>query len=382
VCICAVIAIMLAVTNAITAPIIEANQDASANEALLEVMPGGKNFTEIDISTYSLPATVTKAYSEDGGGFVIMLTTTGYSSGFNIMCGVNADGTVSGATCLSSGETLGYEKTFGTNFTGKNADEVASIDTISGATKTTGAYRGAVKDAINAAIILGGGEADTRTEEEIFRDSLAEALPSADEFIKQPIADENANIDFIYTAKNGAGYVYVISNETFVGVDSLGNVVTGGINSEDAALATEKASLASTHVAVDIADSGINENITSVQKDSLGNYVIEVNGLGFGYFGDEEHYQIAKNIPIKICVVITPDGKILECLTVSHEESGGYGAVCGEESYYGQFDGKTIDTYKDVDIVGSPTYSITNSGYLKAIERCFKAVAILEGGAN
>ena len=73
---------------------------------------------------------------------------------------------------------------------------------------------------------------------------------------------------------------------------------------------------------------------------------------------------------------------MLKCLTVSQEESKGYGAVCGEESYYGQFDGKTAETYKDVDIVGSPTYGITNNGYLKAIERCFAAVAILEGGAK
>ena len=89
-----------------------------------------------------------------------------------------------------------------------------------------------------------------------------------------------------------------------------------------------------------------------------------------------------KNIPIQICVVISPEGVMLECLTVAHQESSGYGAVCGEESYYGQFDGKTADNYKDVDIVGSPTYGITNSGYLKAIERCFDAVNILEGGEN
>ena len=180
VCICAVIAVMLAITNAVTAPIIEQNNNAAANEALLEVMPNGKNFTEIDVSAYTLPATVTKAYSEDGGGYVFQLTTTGYASGFNIMCGVNADGTVSGATCLSSGETLGYEKTFGASFTGKNAEEVAAVDTISGATRTTSAYRAAVADSINAAIILGGGSVDLRSEEEILRDNLSAALPAAD----------------------------------------------------------------------------------------------------------------------------------------------------------------------------------------------------------
>ena len=62
------------------------------------------------------------------------------------------DGTISGAVCLSSTETLGHEKTFGANFTGKDAAGVDAVDTISGATKTTQAYKNAMKDALNAAI--------------------------------------------------------------------------------------------------------------------------------------------------------------------------------------------------------------------------------------
>lgn len=154
--ICAVISILLAITNAITAPIIEKNQKAAVNEALREVMPNGKDFELADTSAFTLPATVDEVYKEAGGGYVFKLTTTGYSSGFMIMCGVNADGTVSGAVCLSSGETLGYEKSFGENFAGKNSESVDAVDVISGATKTTAAYREAVKDAINAAAILGG----------------------------------------------------------------------------------------------------------------------------------------------------------------------------------------------------------------------------------
>ena len=39
VCICAVMAVMLALTNAITAPVIAKNQASAANAALLQVMP-------------------------------------------------------------------------------------------------------------------------------------------------------------------------------------------------------------------------------------------------------------------------------------------------------------------------------------------------------
>lgn len=375
--ICTVMTVLLALVNGITAPIIQENQDAAANAALLEVMPEGKNFEAVDLSAYELPATVTQAHKEEGGGFVIQLTTTGYGNNFVIICGVRADGTVSGAKCLSSTETLGKEKTYGENFTDKNAEQVAAVETISGATKTTQAYKDAIKDAINAAIILSGGSADLRTEEEIFADHLAAALPAANgEFIKTPVFGDNV-IDFVYAAKNDSGFVYV-SDKTFVGVDANGEVLTEGVSADIATLAKAKAELAKAQTTVDIADSGINKNITMVQKTAQGNYIININGIGFAYLGDDHAYQPGRNIPIEICVVITPEGTIQKCLTVAHEESGGYGAVCGEESYYSQFDGKTSETYKEVDGISGAT--ITTNGYMKAIERAFEAVRILEGG--
>ena len=110
VCICCVITVLLAATNYITAPVIAENQNAAANAALLEVMPEGKGFETADISTLTLPATVTEVHKETSGlGYVIKLTTAGYGTDFVIMCGVSADGVVTGAVCLSSNETLGKE---------------------------------------------------------------------------------------------------------------------------------------------------------------------------------------------------------------------------------------------------------------------------------
>ncbi len=162
VCICAVVAVMLAVTNAITAPLIEENENKAAIAALSEVMPDGKDFQKIDIDMYTLPATVTEAYSEAGGGYVIRLTTTGYGSGMTLMCGIRADGTVSGALCLSSSETLGQEKAYGERFLGLDAAGVGAVDTVSGATLTTSAYRAAILDALDAAAILKGGAANEK----------------------------------------------------------------------------------------------------------------------------------------------------------------------------------------------------------------------------
>ena len=152
VCICMAITALLAITNQITAPIIEKNQLASANAALLEVMPDGSGFEKIELSEFTLPSTVSEVYREaDGIGYVVKLVTSGYGSDMVIMCGVTTDGVVTGAVCLSSNETLSKEKTYGESFAQKDADGVEAVEIISGATKTTAAYKNAVKKLDQAA---------------------------------------------------------------------------------------------------------------------------------------------------------------------------------------------------------------------------------------
>ena len=375
--ICAVMAILLAVTNAITAPIIEKNQSAAANDALLEVMPNGQGFEAVDITAHTLPATVTEVYKETSGGYVVKMTTAGYSSGMVIMCGVNADGTISGAVCLSSSETLGYEKTFGASFVGKDAAGVDAVDTISGATKTTSAYKNAIKDALNTAIILGGGSVDLRDEAEILNDNLSAALPAAEgKFTKLFITEVIEGIEAlnaVYTADNGAGYVYVLGEE-FIPVDENGSTDNTVVSAAHAILS------ASTSEAIDLtAYEGLTTSLLKAEKTATGNYVLTLKAAGYGINGGSE-YHPASGKYIEIRISLTPDGRIIDTLTLSQEESKGIGDACADEKFYGQFDGKTAESYKDIDAIAGAT--ITTNGYLKAIERAFECVTIFEGGNN
>lgn len=379
VCICAVVSVILAITNAITAPIIEQNEKNSANKALLEVMPDGKSFDVVDISDVSLPATVREVYRAENGGYVFKLNTTGYSSGFVIMCGVRADGTVSGAVCLSSTETLGYEKTFGANFTDVNIDTVLSVDTVSGATKTTGAYRAAVQDALNAAIILGGGNVDLRTEEEILLDNLSAALPAAEGGFEKPfLAEDISGVDAIYAATNGTGYVCVIG-EQFIATDENGIVLSEVTEEVSVVVSTAVAVLSASEMQdMDLsAYAGLPSQLVSAKKTLTGNYVLEIKGAGYGIVGGNE-YHPASGEYILIRVSLTKEGKIIDCLTISEEETDGIGSACADEAFYGQFDGKTEENYTNVDAIGGAT--MTTSGYMKAIERAFAIVKIFEGG--
>lgn len=381
VCICLVVTILMAVTNQFTAPIIKENQNAAENAALLEVMPEGGSFEKVDLSAFTLPATVSEVYCAKNGGYVVKLTTTGYSTGMILLCGINADGTVSGVVCLESTETLGYEKTYGENFVGKNTESAEAVDVIAGATKTTAAYKSAIKDALNTAIILGGGSVDIRTEEEIFLDNLSAALPSAEGKFKQHFFVEVVEgVDAIYEAENKTGYVCIIG-EQFIGADAAGKATT---QCDEATAAKVSAAIdrisKTTTEDIDLTKyEGLPSQLISAKKTATENYIIEIKGAGYGIQGGDE-YHPASNEYIVIRVSMTKDGKIIDCLTVSQAETNGIGSVCADESFYGQFDGKTEENYLDIDAISGAT--LTTNGYTKAIERAFKTVKIFEGGSN
>lgn len=386
--ICAVVSVLLAVGNEITAPIIAEQLAAAANAGLLKVMPNGGTFEEVtDLSAYTLPATINKVYKASNGGHVFEVKATGYGGAFIIMCGVDATGTVTGAICLDKGgETLGKEATYGDNFTGKTLATLESVDLIGGATLTSGGYRTAIKDAINASTILGGGDVDIRTPEEILNDNLNAALGTEDvKFEKYFFVEDIKGFDAIYVAENNGGYVFV-NDERFVGVDAEG-VLIGGIDADGEPLTdiTDDAKAAMTSAVETIKATvltdvnlggytGISKLITSVKKTATGNYVIEVKGEGYGINGS--YGASGEYIVIKLSVA--SNGTIIDCYTVSQKESTGIGTPCADEKFYGQFDGKNLSNYKNIDALSGAT--VTTDGYVQAIGRALNAVKIIEGG--
>ncbi len=379
VCICTAITVLLALTNSFTSPIIMQNQNASANKALLEVMPEGSGFEIMDISTFTLPQTVSEVHKETSGkGHVIKLVTAGYGTDMVIMCGVGSDGVVTGAVCLSSNETLGKEKVYGENFANKDVAGVDAVDIISGATKTTAAYKNAIKDALNTAIILGGGSVDIRTEEEILADNLNAALPEGENaFVRLFLYEDIEGFDAIYAAENGAGYVFVIG-ELFIGADADGNVVSDGAENAEAIANAVSLIKSTTIEEIDIsAYPDLEKTVVYAAKTASGNFVLETKGAGYGIKGGNE-YHPASGEYIIVRVSMTSEGRIIDCLTVSEGETDGLGDACASEDFYGQFDGKTEENYTDIDAISGAT--LTTDGYKQAIERAFEALKILNGG--
>ena len=384
VCICAAVALLMALTNFITAPIIKRNEDKNANAALLEVFPNGGSFETVDISSYTLPATVTQAYRAEKGGYVIQLSTTGYAPGMVLMCGVSADGKIVGTKLISSGETPSIGGAAAGSFAeavlGKDLDSIDGVDTVAGATKTTTAYRSAVKDALNAAVILGGGSVDIRTEEEILRDNLNAALPQGEgHFERYFFVEVIEGVDAIYLADNDAGAVCVIG-EQFIGINASGQVLTE-CSAEDAQTVQNAMAAvnATTTTDLDLTKyEGLSRLLVSAKRTETGNYIMEIKAAGYGIQMEDEEYSHASGEYIYIRVSMTAEGRIIDCLTLSQKESDGIGSACADRTFYGQFVGKTEENYDDIDAISGATY--TTNGYKEAILRAFRSVKIFEGG--
>jgi Na+-translocating ferredoxin:NAD+ oxidoreductase RnfG subunit len=155
--ICLVVALLLSVANFITAPIIEAAERQKVQENLANVLPSGNNFVETPKSELpdNLPDEVTNVFTEDNGGFVFQMTVTGYKPGLVVMCGIDTDGKITGATYVKSQETLSAEVGLGEKFIGYTGDTITT-EIIAGPTakKTTEAYYRAIEAALEAFDII------------------------------------------------------------------------------------------------------------------------------------------------------------------------------------------------------------------------------------
>lgn len=397
--ICIVVALLLSVVNTVTGPIIEASRNAAANAALIEVLPDGSNFEEIEI-TSDYPSVVTSGYKADGG-FVFQMTVTGKSAGLVIMCGVDTSGNVVGTKVIANEETPGYAAKVFPEVEGVNGKyqgmNLESFDPhlVSGATMTSQAYGEAIKAALQSSIIAAGGSVDTRTPEQILQESCNQAVGTTDlTFVKWFSVEQLEGVDTVYEAADGSARVYVIG-ESFVGVKN-GAVVSVDVAEENKNLALTADAVINGITFEDVEKpEGTKTSVQSIKKASNGAYVFELLAKGYQYT-----FDYGDGTPVSIKLAISRDGKIIDVVTVSHNETKGFGDACATEEYYQQYRGKGNDDIKvsskypdhngtdlipetstDVGIIASATY--TTVGYQAAIKDAFSTFEILidqEGG--
>ena len=385
--ICSVFGTLLALVNFITAPIIRANDSAAADAALLEVLPDGKNFKEIEI-TDKYPTVVDKGWKADGG-YVFQMTVEGWSSGLVIMVGVDTEGKVAGVKHLQTNETYGLESQLNQVYLGDTLETLEFINVTSGATSlSSSGYFKAVDAALKSAAVANGENVETKTPEEILQANCNTALGTTDLVFTRWFATEIiTGVDKVYEAADGAGYVFIIG-ESFVGVNESG-VTTPDASEENKATASEAYDTVTASALTEITElpNGINKNIVKKAYITLtGNYVFELEGSGYADYGASYGGGRA---PIYISVSISPDGKIIDCVTTYHTESKGYGDKCATDEYRDGWVGKEGT---DIVVSGKPVNSTdlgaiagatyTTHGYQKAVKAAFAAFELLTEGGN
>ena len=394
--ICLIAALLLSVVNMFTAPIINEAQDRAANEALLVVLPGGSNFEELEIDG-EYPKVIKQGYKADGG-YVFRAEVTGKNPGLVVMVGIDESGKIVATKVIGDKESPGYANKVASEIEGsEGAYSGMTLDSfethiVSSASYTSGAYGEAVKAALQAYAIANDVEVDVRTPEQILADNCNAALGTEGlVFERLFLVESLEGVDAVYVPKDNSGRVYRVG-ENYVGVKADGTI--SNIGSVDEAVITEAENKLSSSKLTEITDIPDGISKTTVKKifvTDSGNYVFELVAKGYQVLFDYGNGTV-----INIKLSISADGKIIDCLTLSHDETEGVGDVCATDEYYSQYIGATNEDivitvkYPDAhadqiapdntDIGAIASASLTTHGYQKAVKTAFEAYEILTGG--
>ncbi|MCQ2547621.1 MAG: FMN-binding protein [Clostridia bacterium] len=180
VAICLVITFALAETNSFTAPVIAANEKATADQARTELLSDGDAFTQYDGEL--IPATsdgkchVEEVYTADNGaGVVITVVTKSFGGDLTEMIGIDKDGAITGVKVTKHADTAGlgtkaHDPAHVVNYVGvkelnstKAKEETATIGEqndgawyITGATISSNAVHYGVHEALAQFEAMGG----------------------------------------------------------------------------------------------------------------------------------------------------------------------------------------------------------------------------------
>ena len=172
--ICVVVTALLALTNAVTAPKIDALAVETQDASKKQVLSSAASFSdEKQIEKDGVSYTYYDGLASDGSvmGYVFVTSAKGYGGDISVMVGVLGDGTVAGVNILSINETAGLgmnakNQSFLDQFLGKSGEigvaknnpSDTEIQALTGATITSRAMATAVNTALSLYAEIGGGQ--------------------------------------------------------------------------------------------------------------------------------------------------------------------------------------------------------------------------------
>ncbi len=375
--ICLVVAVLLAYTNSITAPIIEANKAAKASGSLLEVMPEASGFENITETLANLPATVKEVHRETSGlGHVMILgTTTQFSSDeMGITVAIGADGKISNVLLTGYYESKDFGADYPSTYIGQDS-ALGGVDTVAGTTFSSTAFKDAITDAFNVLIENNLVAAGQKSEEQLIAEAMPLALPgcvnSLGNPVTVPVEGFAAPITQAYKAKNDAGYIFVTEGGSqgtvVVGINAFGAARIYNLDGVDVTAECEGivADLVAAYPPISVIN--LEANTTTVAGSfEEGAVITPVEGLetfsdvvaAFTVtVGEETQYAVITkplgygDEAMKMMVIFNANGEVVAYKTLSemiiHGEYYSEHQLTDESAYRAQFIGLTEGTYSD-----------------------------------
>ena len=206
--ICFVASAVLAGVFKITDPIIQTRAQEAANQAMAQVLPEGRDFTEFK---GGLENGVTAAYTTgNDAGTVCSTSFNGFGGAVKLMIGVNAEGKVTGIQVMEQSETPGVGSNALTSeylAQFKDATSADGIDAYSGATFTSKAVKRGVNAAIAQAeaIKSGGSSEPEKSEHDRLTDAVLKVIPGITGYSEMDVALADG-VSKVYSDMAHTGY--------------------------------------------------------------------------------------------------------------------------------------------------------------------------------
>ena len=328
---CMVAAIALAITNEITKGPIAEQALASKMAALRTVMPGC-TYEQAELGELEADSELDELYiarDSDGNiaGYAITASPNGYGGEIPITFGVSTAGHVTQVYVGSLQETAGLgskvgESAFKDQFIGIAADDTTlrnDVDTISGASVSSGAFLRAAEDAL------------------AYAKNVLNITPAAGNKEEILAAFNAANGGEVGAAQNVPVETHTVTVKGFdtfdvdVDVDADGKIVSVVVPSNNetpdigGALISDNAvfeALSGQDIATAQIDVRAGATLTSnAINEALSKVAAEISGST-----GAKVYDVTGIAPFKVAVELDADGKILSVTVPEHGETSGYGA--------------------------------------------------------
>lgn len=155
--ICIITSGLLAATYGVTKPLIAAAEEASAQAAMVEVLPSATSFVPVQVD--GVEGVLAAVRDESGAGYVFHVQSKGFGGAYQVMVGIGSDGKVAGTKLMANSETPGLgsksgESAFTGQFIGKDS-ALDGVETITGATVSSNAFISCIDTAFAAYASIG-----------------------------------------------------------------------------------------------------------------------------------------------------------------------------------------------------------------------------------